>query len=51
MDAPPPITSSPDATLTTRGESVAVAESATGGLVPAALLAVPGASPISLAAG
>jgi nicotinamide mononucleotide (NMN) deamidase PncC len=51
MDALLPASARAGALLTMRGESVAVAESALGGLVSPALLAVPGASPISLAAG
>jgi hypothetical protein len=44
MDALLPIAGRAGALLKTRGESAAVVESMTGGLVSAALLAVPGAS-------
>lgn len=50
MSAPLPIGAVAGA-LKACGESVAVAEGAIGGLVSAALLALPGASPISLATG
>ena len=39
------------AALTARRQTVAIAESSTGGLISAALLAVPGARPIISAAG
>lgn len=44
MDTLLPLAEQIAATLVARGETVAVAESATGGLISAALLAVPGAS-------
>ena len=51
MDKLLPIAARAGALLKARGETIAVGESATGGLVSAALLAVPGASAYFLGGG